>query len=122
MLNVTERASRAGTSLARVTTTPAHDLRNAPAVLYPAKALLTRVRSLAWAARTRGALNGTVVKPRILFYHRISDETDELAVRPAAFEAQMGELARSGWRAVDVAELVRLMRAGEAGHVVGLSF
>lgn len=60
---------------------------------------------------------------RILFYHRVSDERDELAVRRDAFRAQMDMLARDGWRVVDVVELAALLGRGEeSGRVVGLSF
>jgi peptidoglycan/xylan/chitin deacetylase (PgdA/CDA1 family) len=87
-----------------------------PAAIYPVKAALTRARSLAWLARTRGRLReGT----RILFYHRVSDEQDELAVSPRAFRAQMEWLAAAGLRGVDVVEAWE--RRADPG-LVGLSF
>jgi len=67
--------------------------------------------------RTRGrpSTRGT----RILFYHRVSSERDELAVRPERFRAHMQLLSRAGLQAVDV--LTAWQRVGEAG-LVGLSF
>ncbi|MGZ4418278.1 MAG: hypothetical protein ACXVRV_08890, partial [Gaiellaceae bacterium] len=58
-------------------------LEVAPSPFYAAKAILTRARSAAWLARTSGrsAPNGI----RILFYHRVSPERDELAVSPERF-------------------------------------
>lgn len=78
------------------------------------------MRSLVWLARSRGKpAEGT----RILFYHRVADDRDVLAVRTAAFEEQMALLARLGYRGVDVAELARLLAAGANDpSVVGLSF
>jgi peptidoglycan/xylan/chitin deacetylase (PgdA/CDA1 family) len=96
------------------------ELTLGPRLLYPAKAALTRARSIAWLARTRGRPSRPGL--RILFYHRVSDERDELAVTPAAFTAQMEWLAGNGLRAVHVAEAVDLLRAGNAGDVIGLSF
>src|SRR5215208_4477980 len=85
MFNVTERAS--------MTEGDGSGLSLGPPLLYPAKAAVTRARSLAWVARTRGRPRGGT---RILFYHRVSDERDELAVRPRAFRAQMEALAAAG--------------------------
>jgi peptidoglycan/xylan/chitin deacetylase (PgdA/CDA1 family) len=92
-----------------------------PALLYPAKAALTRARSLAWLARTRGAPRRDGL--RILFYHRVSDDRDELAVPPARFEAQIERLVADGWDLVDVVTAARRMRSGEpVGATLGLSF
>jgi peptidoglycan/xylan/chitin deacetylase (PgdA/CDA1 family) len=82
---------------------------------------LTRARSAAWLARTRGRPDTRGL--RVLFYHRVSDDSDELAVRVVAFRRQMELLARDGWRVVDVVELGALLDRGEdTGRVVGLSF
>jgi peptidoglycan/xylan/chitin deacetylase (PgdA/CDA1 family) len=51
---------------------------------------------------------GARVNPglRILFYHRVSNDRDELAVTPRNFEAQMQALADTGYRVLDVAGAV----------------
>ncbi len=92
-----------------------------PRWLYPAKAAATRLASLAWLARTRGVADASGI--RILFYHRVSDERDELAVRPARFAEQMGELARRGFRVVDVPGVVAALDEGaDPQRTIGLSF
>jgi len=96
------------------------ELTLGPRLLYPAKAAVTRARSIAWLARTRGrAASGGL---RILFYHRVSDDRDELAVTPAAFAEQMEWLAAAGLRGVHVAEAMERVRAGDAHGLIGLSF
>src|SRR5205807_338028 len=97
-------------------------LRLGPRFLYPAKAIVTRGRSALWAARSRGhAPAGDGV--RILFYHRVSDECDELAVRRTAFATQMAALEDAGFRAVHVGEALDALWHPAAGsRVVGLSF
>jgi peptidoglycan/xylan/chitin deacetylase (PgdA/CDA1 family) len=88
---------------------------------YLAKAVGTRARSAAWLVRTRGRLDSNGL--RILFYHRISDERDELAVTPKAFVGQMDYLASQAYRVVDVLTAVDLLDAGEPlARTVGLSF
>jgi len=94
-------------------------LRLGPRALYPAKAAYTRARSGLWLARSRGRVAGC---GRILFYHRVSAASDELAVTPQRFRRQMDEVARHGLRAVDIGTLVDALRAGSAGTLVGLSF
>lgn len=92
-----------------------------PAALYPLKALVTRARSLAWRLRPRRSDSQKGI--RILFYHRVSDDRDELAVTPARFEQQLGWLAAAGYRVVDVLEAVRLLRDGVAPpRTIALSF
>jgi peptidoglycan/xylan/chitin deacetylase (PgdA/CDA1 family) len=89
--------------------------------LYPAKALFTRVRSGAWLLRTGGRPDRNGV--RILFYHRVSDDRDELAVTPRRFREQMAFLASAGYRGVDVATLAARLATGDApDDVVGISF
>jgi peptidoglycan/xylan/chitin deacetylase (PgdA/CDA1 family) len=82
-----------------------------PRLLYPTKAALTHARAAAWAARG----SALTPRPRILFYHRVSDERDELAVTPARFRRQMEALSAAGLRGVDVTEAL-----GEG--VVGIDF
>ena len=91
-----------------------HELGLAPSFLYPVKAAVTRGRSAWWAVRGARRRPGL----RILFYHRVADERDELAVTPAAFAAQMQALAGLGLRAVTVREA---LDAADQ-NVVGLSF
>jgi peptidoglycan/xylan/chitin deacetylase (PgdA/CDA1 family) len=83
---------------------------------------MTRLRSLAWLARKRARVADDAL--RILFYHRVSDEKDELAVRQSRFRRQMELLAEESFRVVDVSEAVRLLDAGEtsAARTVALSF
>jgi peptidoglycan/xylan/chitin deacetylase (PgdA/CDA1 family) len=59
------------------------DLAPGPAPLYPLKAAHTRLRSLLWLAH--GARAPATPGFRILFYHRVSDDRDELAVTPRRF-------------------------------------
>jgi peptidoglycan/xylan/chitin deacetylase (PgdA/CDA1 family) len=95
------------------------DLAVAPGAAYRAKATLTRARSVSWVVRAgrRPAAPGV----RVLFYHRVADARDELAVAPARFRAHMDALAAAGLRAVAVEELPALI-AGAADDVVGLCF
>jgi peptidoglycan/xylan/chitin deacetylase (PgdA/CDA1 family) len=89
--------------------------------LYAFKAAATRTRSAVWFLRTQGRPEG--VGLRILFYHRISDDDDELAVTPRRFRQQMDYLASQSYRVVDVLQAVELLDAGAASaRTVGLSF
>ena len=98
------------------------ELTLGPHLLYPAKAAYTRARSYAWKHTGRGAPD-TYSGIRILFYHRISDDRDELAVSPRCFIEQLTHLAVEGYRVVDVATAGRLLAAGEIGErTIGLSF
>ena len=94
------------------------DLALAPTTVYRAKAALTRLRSWRWRVRRQPPAPGL----RILFYHRVSDDRDELAVTPVRFAEQMARLARDGLRAVGVEEGHALLAAGRAQGVVGLCF
>jgi peptidoglycan/xylan/chitin deacetylase (PgdA/CDA1 family) len=70
-----------------------------------------------------GVLRGGRARPglRILYYHRVADERDPLAVSPDAFRRQMDALAASGQRVVDLYEIEELRLApGEAA--VALTF
>jgi len=88
---------------------------------YLAKAGGTRARSAAWLMRTRGRLDTSGL--RILFYHRVSDDRDELAVTPKAFTEQMDYLASESYRAVDVLTAIDLLDSGEPlARTVALSF
>jgi peptidoglycan/xylan/chitin deacetylase (PgdA/CDA1 family) len=95
----------------------------APPGFYAAKALATRARSAAWQARTHGNGNGSAEGLRVLFYHRVSDDRDELAVRPGEFRRQMDYLALEGYRVVDVITLADLLDTGApATRTVALTF
>jgi peptidoglycan/xylan/chitin deacetylase (PgdA/CDA1 family) len=92
-----------------------------PSLPYPVKASVTRVRSALWLMRSRGHANESGL--RVLFYHRISDDRDELAVHPRRFREQMDYLAEAGYRVVDIVQVADLLDAGEAPkRTVGLNF
>jgi peptidoglycan/xylan/chitin deacetylase (PgdA/CDA1 family) len=88
---------------------------------YPLKAAVTRSRSAAWLARKAGTLD--LRAPRILMYHRISDDSDELAVPPDRFRRHMDLLAEEGVAVLDVPTLgARLARGEIPLRTIGLSF
>lgn len=90
-------------------------------VLYALKAVGTRARSTAWELRTHGEPDGSGL--RILFYHRISDDRDELAVSPRSFRQHLDYLASQSYRVVDVLEAAELLDRGDPPpRTVGLSF
>lgn len=92
-----------------------------PTLPYPVKASVTRARSALWLARSRGRPAGRGI--RILFYHRVSADRDELAVHPRAFRAQMDYLAEAGYRVLDVDGVADLLDSGETPErTVGLNF
>lgn len=95
-------------------------LRLGPRWMYPLKAGLTRARSCAWRAHLARKPTPGI---RILFYHRISHGSDELAVDPRRFRAQMQLLADQGFAARDVVTVAGLLdRSDPPEHVIGLSF
>jgi peptidoglycan/xylan/chitin deacetylase (PgdA/CDA1 family) len=97
-------------------------IRAGPALVYPLKAGLTRARSLAWLVGSRGEAEREAGL-RLLFYHRVADDRDELAVTPERFRRQMELLATEGYRVLDVVEAVDLLLAGRLpSRVIGLSF
>jgi peptidoglycan/xylan/chitin deacetylase (PgdA/CDA1 family) len=92
-----------------------------PSLPYPVKAAVTRVRSALWLTRSRGRANEHGI--RVLFYHRVSDERDDLAVHPRMFREQMDYLAGAGYRVVDIVQVAELLDAGEVPkRTVGLNF
>ena len=96
-------------------------LRLLPSHVYLLKAAAVRARSLRWLARQRGTTPPDGA--RILFYHRVSDDADPLAVSPARFRRQMDHLHEQGYEVVDVVELARRLGDGEpTSRVIGLSF
>ena len=93
----------------------------APWLPYPAKATVTRARSAAWLARSRSASRPDGL--RLLFYHRVADDEDELAVPVRRFREQMAFLAAEGYDVVDVTQLGALLAGGRLpGRTIGLSF
>ena len=56
--------------------------------------------------------NGYLTVP-ILCYHRFGSRPSQLAVTPAAFEAQMEYLARNGYHVIPLASLVGFLERGE---------
>ena len=88
-------------------------LARRPGVVGLAKAALVRGQALA------GTVRGGQQRPglRILYYHRISDERDPLAVTPAAFRRQMDALAACGQRVVDLYEIDELTLAADESAV-----
>ena len=91
------------------------------AAFYLAKAGSTRARSAAWLMRTRGRLDTSGL--RILFYHRVSDDRDELAVTPTAFAEQMDYMASEAYRVVDVLSAIDLLESGKPlARTVALTF
>ena len=81
------------------------------AAFYLAKAGGTRARSAAWLMRTRGRLDTSGL--RILFYHRVANDRDELAVAPDSFAEQMDYLASEAYRVVDVLSAIDLLESGK---------
>jgi peptidoglycan/xylan/chitin deacetylase (PgdA/CDA1 family) len=91
-----------------------------PNALYAAKAAYSRARSAWWILRP--ARYPPPPGLRILTYHRVSPDRDELAVAPEQFRTQMDHLAHCGFRAVGVAEAVQTLGRGEHGLTMGLTF
>lgn len=90
-----------------------------PAWVQAVKPALTRARTAFWRARGRPSRGGL----RVLFYHRVSDDPDPLAIPPRRFAAQMDLLHAEGYRVVDVVEASRLLAAGDRlERVVALTF
>lgn len=92
-----------------------------PTLPSSVKAGLTRAQSARWLLRTRGRLDETGL--RILFYHRVSDDRDALAVSPRRFREQMDFLAFAGYRVVDAIEAAGYLVRGEVPRkTIGLNF
>jgi peptidoglycan/xylan/chitin deacetylase (PgdA/CDA1 family) len=107
--------------LVRARRTPVDSVDLKPPRLLPsyARAALTRTRSMIQGAES---LDGAG-RLRILFYHRIADERDLLAVKPAEFEWQMDLLAREGYTVLDIATAWdRFTAGGGAERLIALSF
>jgi peptidoglycan/xylan/chitin deacetylase (PgdA/CDA1 family) len=100
---------------------PSRGLALPPLPFYVLKAGVTRTQSAVWFARSHRRPVATGI--RILFYHRVSDDRDELAVTRNNFRRQMDYLAGQGYRVVDVLDAATLLDAGDAPvKTVALSF
>jgi peptidoglycan/xylan/chitin deacetylase (PgdA/CDA1 family) len=93
-----------------------------PSLPAPLKAGVTHARSVWWLVRRRGRLDSSGL--RILFYHRVSDDDDPLAVSPRTFRQQMEWLAGQGFRAVGLAEAVAQLESARPAQLrtVALNF
>jgi len=92
-----------------------------PTLPPPVKAAATRARSAWWLARSRGRLDADGL--RILFYHRVSDDEDALAVAPRRFREQMEVLAAAGYDVIDLCQAADLLAAGRSLHrTIALNF
>ena len=85
------------------------------------KAALTRTRSAWWLLRRGGRLDRSGL--RILFYHRVADEDDPLAVSLRRFREQMELLAAYGYEVVGLTEAVQLLERGfSPARTIALNF
>ena len=92
-----------------------------PTIPYQLKAAITRTRSTAWLLRTRGLADMKGL--RIIMYHRVADDRDELAVSPARFRQHMEFLASEGYRVLDVPGVADALVTEELPtRTIGLSF
>jgi peptidoglycan/xylan/chitin deacetylase (PgdA/CDA1 family) len=92
-----------------------------PSLPAPLKAGVTHARSAWWLVRSRGRLDSSGL--RILFYHRVSDDDDPLAVSPRRFRQQMDLLAAEGFQVVGLTEAVALLETGEPSpRTIALNF
>lgn len=81
---------------------------------------LTRIRRLWWTQTHEEAARDGL---RVLFYHRVSDDHDPLAIPVAQFEEQMRHLDRLGYQVLDVrTALDSLGREELPPRVVALTF
>jgi peptidoglycan/xylan/chitin deacetylase (PgdA/CDA1 family) len=90
-----------------------------PRWVQAVKPAVTRARTTAWAARGRPSRPGL----RILFYHRVADVDDPLAIDPRRFVRQMDVLSAQGYRVIDVVDAAgRLARGERDDKLIALSF
>jgi peptidoglycan/xylan/chitin deacetylase (PgdA/CDA1 family) len=97
------------------------NLRILPSQVYVIKAAVVRARSLMWLAR--GGRRGAPTGIRVLAYHRVSEDTDVLAVTPRNFAEQMDFLLAGGYTVVDLVDAAAMLRRGESpSRTVALTF
>jgi peptidoglycan/xylan/chitin deacetylase (PgdA/CDA1 family) len=101
--NVLLRRTGPGPSVRAV---PLHRSR----LVRPAKTVLVRTRSTRWSLAHKDSEPQGL---RILFYHRVSDERDDLAVTPRRFREQMDYLLREGYSVLDVHAAFEQLEAGQ---------
>src|SRR4051794_10902572 len=91
-----------------------------PRPYYAATHLLQRARitRARLAAAERPPWRGV----RLLGYHRVTPELDELALRPDAFRAHMQAIVEAGVQPVSLARTAELLRDGTAGQHVAVTF
>jgi peptidoglycan/xylan/chitin deacetylase (PgdA/CDA1 family) len=90
-----------------------------PRWVQAVKPVVTRARTTAWRARGEPSRPGL----RVLFYHRVADAPDPLAISPRRFAGQMDLLSAEGYRVIDVVDAAGLLARGEpAQQVIALSF
>lgn len=90
-------------------------------VVQPGKGVFVRARSARWSLRESDGAG--LLGLRILFYHRVSDDPDDLAVTLRRFKEQMDYLHAEGYGVLDVADAFRLLKAGKLPPLtIGLSF
>jgi len=90
---------------------------------HAAKRSQTRARTLWWRARGRRAVDSAGPALRILFYHRIADDSDPLALACDRFDAQMALLEAQGYQVLDVVTaLDRLYDGSLEQDVIALTF
>jgi len=83
---------------------------------------VTRTRSAWWLIRARGKPDDSGGL-RIIFYHRVSEDDDPLAVSPRRFRQQMELLADAGFNVVGLAEAVALVEEGRCPpRTIALNF
>jgi len=97
-----------------------HDIPTTPRVGRAIKRGIARQRTLWW--RIRGGPSVGRQGTRILFYHRVTEDRDPLAVSPSQFAEQMQFLAREGYATSDIATLVSQAQAPPNPNLVGLCF
>jgi peptidoglycan/xylan/chitin deacetylase (PgdA/CDA1 family) len=92
-----------------------------PSLPAPLKGGLTHARSIWWRVRSHGRLDTSGL--RILFYHRVSDDDDPLAVPSSRFRQEMELLAAEGFQVVGLSEAVARLESGElAPRTIALNF
>jgi len=85
------------------------------------KAAATRARSAWWLAR--GGSSPDRRGLRILFYHRVSDDADPLAVTPRRFREHMELLAAEDYEVLGLSEAFDLLEAGRlTARTIALNF
>jgi peptidoglycan/xylan/chitin deacetylase (PgdA/CDA1 family) len=92
-----------------------------PSIYYLSKQWVHRFQ----ATRARRASRGDdpwQSGVRIVAYHRVTTDRDELAVTPAAFRAQMEALLRSGAEPAPLDEALEMLRERPAGRYACVTF